>query len=129
MHAIFLIPFFLTDFNEQVGRFPPFSQAITALAFHPCSSLFAGYNILAVGFENGEIQLWTLKRDALEPSHTFAIPLHECHADSVFRLVWKPQEAQIQPDGSVGLCLSSASADHSVRMYSVHWSDPRNLME
>ncbi|KAJ3334109.1 Elongator subunit elp2 [Blyttiomyces sp. JEL0837] len=87
---------------------------VTALDF----TTFDGKsNILAVGLESGQIQIYSLDADGSTSDNIFQVPTDLCHSSPVKSLAWKPATiATIKDEGAV---LASGSEDHSVRLFRV----------
>lgn len=91
---------------------PIFTQSITAVSFAPNYNS-TGYYILAVGMEDGSIEVWTAKNtDELQWNKYIAFDLHLCPTDVIRKLIWRINDTnQLQ--------LAACSDDHSVRLYTV----------
>lgn len=105
---------------------PQFSSSVTAISwFAPDYQRNNG--LLAVGMENGLIELWSLLVTRTEdgstsvPSITAALVTRldpfMCHISTVQRLAWrKPQES----GDCKSILLASGGADHCVRIFEVN---------
>ncbi|KAF4350995.1 hypothetical protein F8388_021702 [Cannabis sativa] len=105
---------------------PPFKTSVTALSW-----VGLGKNrnngLLAVGLENGLIELWSLSINRTNdgaiggaPAATVA-PFAQldpvmCHVSTVNRLAWRNPEKR---DDECSLQLASCGADHCVRLFDV----------
>jgi WD40 repeat protein len=107
---------------RQVGKLPVFSESVTALAW-------GARGILAVGLENGGLELWQGEPSGLSLTRRFEAGL--CHVAAVQRIRWKsgPPLATRKVGGKdLGdggradgkrLQLATCGADHAVRIFSV----------
>lgn len=97
------------------------AEAVTSLAFAPLGTRSTG--ILAVGFENGMIQLWNVP---LLPSETefgqtsicAAFNPQICHIGMVTRLAWRPTTIAALTEPTL-LVLASCSSDNGCRIFQV----------
>jgi WD40 repeat protein len=107
---------------RQVGKLPVFSESVTALAW-------GARGVLAVGLENGGLELWQGEPSGLRLTRRFEAGL--CHVAAVQRIRWKsgpPLETRKaggrdSEDGGRAdgkrLQLATCGADHAVRIFSV----------
>lgn len=105
---------------KQLAALPTFRESVTALSWAGRDrSLNAG--LLAVGMDNGLIELWSLSGGKVEQSQfdaALAVRFDPflCHVSTVHRLAWrKPADC----DESGALELASCGADHCVRVFKV----------
>ncbi|KAJ1702432.1 hypothetical protein LUZ63_002211 [Rhynchospora breviuscula] len=103
-----------------LSTLPQFRDSVTALAWCACNQ-FRNTGLLAVGMDNGFIEIWDVTSGSLEApafSATCAIRLDPflCHVSTVYRLRWK----EVNDSESGILKLASCGADHSVRLFDVH---------
>lgn len=101
----------------EVPALPVFACAVTAVAFAP--RLHGDSYLLAVGLEDGQIELWLGSKAGsslpdLKWSQLAALPPNLRHADVVRRLVWRQPSA-----ATATLQLASCSDDHTVRIFDV----------
>ena len=87
-----------------------FSSAVTAVAFAP-SKASTSPVLLAIGFENGEIEIW--KCTDASWSMYYKLPVESSHAATVRKICWR-----ISQDSS-NFEIASCSDDHSVRIHDV----------
>jgi len=94
------------------AQFNPAKTPVTAVAFAPIVLNSNSY-IVAIGYENGLIQVWKIV-DGPEISFALAAnaPAEDCHADTVKKISWRPLNQN-------GFQFVSCSADHSVRVFDV----------
>jgi elongator complex protein 2 len=93
-------------------------EAVTAVSFAPIpSTLDSNEAILAVGLDNGLIEMWGVSDKECHLLHAIEPP--SCHFTTVKKLSWRP----VRKADAATLILASASADHGCRLYSF---DPVN---
>ncbi|XP_027363697.1 elongator complex protein 2 [Abrus precatorius] len=108
---------------RQLMTLAPFTSSVTALSwFGPRHQKNNG--LLAVGMENGQIELWNLSYNRAEDGSIAASGLAAalavrvdpfiCHASSVNRLAWKKNE-----EDHASMQLASCGADNCVRVFDV----------
>ncbi|KAM0953126.1 putative transcription factor WD40-like family [Dioscorea sansibarensis] len=109
---------------KQLATLPPFRDSVTALSWTGCDRS-KNPGILAIGMDNGLIELWSLSGGRVPDGQTergqFRADLVVrfdpllCHVSTVHRLVWR------NPDGSDSktMQLASCGADHCVRVFDV----------
>jgi len=98
------------------------AEAVTSLAFSPIKSFNTNRGILAIGLENGFLQLWYVpvftRSDECKiepPSLAMAFDVHICHIGAVRKLAWRPTvDSNIGPS-----VLASCSSDNGCRIFSV----------
>lgn len=99
---------------RQLMVLPQFNCGITALSWagHGCSD---SDELLAVGMEDGLIELWSLSKVAA----ALAVRLDPflCHVSTVHRLAWRSDS---QSEDASTMQLASCGADHSVRVFKVN---------
>lgn len=108
---------------RQLMTLPQFTSSVTALSWtgHPDRR---NNGLLAVGMENGQIELWNLsyKRQGdgsiVVPDFGAALLVRVdpfiCHASTVNRLAWRKNE-----EDHKSLQLASCGADNCVRVFDV----------
>ncbi len=118
------------DSNDQVSikelcRWEPHCKTskkvepITAIAFAPVS--LQSLAILAIGLENGLIEIWGIPFDtneSFEALHLYSIPTAQCHIESVKKLAWQPI-AKVANSSQWDCTLASCSIDHGVRIHRI----------
>ena len=103
---------------------PPFKSSVTALSWVGLDRQ-RNSGLLAVGMENGHIELWSISVQRNEdgvasaPNVTRIIQFDPliCHVSSVNRLAWRNSEKR-EDCGSIE--LASCGADHCVRVFSIN---------
>lgn len=108
---------------KQLATLPPFRDSVTALSWTGVDRS-RNTGLLAVGMDNGLIELWSLSSDSSgssQPSR-FDVALAArfdpflCHVATVHRLAWR----ECNDDSvSKGLELASCGADHCIRVFKV----------
>ncbi|KAI3733919.1 hypothetical protein L6452_13377 [Arctium lappa] len=111
---------------QQLVTLPTFKSSVTALSWIGLQRQ-NNDGVLAVGMENGLIELWSISlRKSEQDSSNFLVPNASlviqfdpfmCHVSSVNRLAWRNLE---KIDDSDGMQLASCGADHCVRIFKVH---------
>lgn len=88
---------------------PAFEHAVTALAWAPLEDR----NLLAVGLENGDIELWDIKAisETWSSQKVWGASESEAHCAAVKRLCWEATGGK--------LLLASCSLDHAVSIFEV----------
>lgn len=108
---------------KQLATLPQFSSSVTALSWAGLDSK-RNDGLLAVGMENGLIELWSLAVNRSDDGQAAGVvaalvarldPLM-CHVSSVSRLGWRKRKNE---DCS-RLQLASCGADHCVRVFEVN---------
>ncbi|CAN0877024.1 Elongator complex protein 2 [Linum grandiflorum] len=107
-----------------LATLPPFNSSVTAVAWFGIDR-HRGHGLLAVGMENGLIELWsvTVKRNAENGTSSVDAALAVrfdpamCHVSQVNRLSWRRTEKDDNDETSVE--LASCGADHCVRLFEV----------
>ncbi|KAL1568382.1 Elongator subunit elp2 [Salvia divinorum] len=103
---------------------PTFQSSITALSWLGVDSQ-KNRGLLAVGMENGLVELWTLSStrnndgDVAATTATLSVRFDPflCHVSAVHRLRWRSAK---KSDDSRSVQLASCGADHCVRLFQVH---------
>lgn len=103
---------------------PSFKSSVTALSWVGLDRQ-RNYGYLAVGMENGLIELWSISVQrnedgiALEPTVTRIKQFDPliCHVSSVNRLAWRHAEKR---EDCRNIELASCGADHCVRVFSIN---------
>ena len=114
---------------DQIFSFAPATlspakkpDAVTALAFAPLPLPQSKSALLALGFECGLMELWSIPTTPVDNSaselapkllHCFAPNL--CHVATVSKLAWRP----LRSDSNEKLVLASASADRGCRIFDI----------
>jgi len=112
---------------KLLATLPQFRDSVTALAWmgHDRAS---NAGILAVGMDNGLIELWSVSGGRASAGSTtdssllIAASMLQfdpllCHVSTVHRLRWRQQDSS---DEKSTLELASCGADHCVRVFDVH---------
>ena len=114
---------------KEVFAFSPTSktpankpESVTSVSFAP---LKCGTRaILALGLENGLIELWSiplgddmLQGDGVRPEPFLCFSPHLCHIATVTKLAWRPCRGTSQNDKR--LVLASCSMDHACRIFEI----------
>lgn len=110
----------------------PLQDSITALAWHPTRATADVTHVLAVGFDNGHIELYRMTSSAGTSSSSMtwqllhALDVKLCHTATVRRLEWRPEQrrtasAKIPATAESAKLpmLASCSMDGSVRLFNV----------
>lgn len=95
--------------DSPVGTLPAFDHAVTALAWAPLEDR----NLLSVGLENGDIELWSIDvaPAAWSCQKLWKANDTEAHCAAVKRLSWEFTEGK--------LLLASCGLDHAVSIFEV----------
>uniref|UniRef100_A0A5B7BI41 Elongator complex protein 2 n=1 Tax=Davidia involucrata TaxID=16924 RepID=A0A5B7BI41_DAVIN len=110
---------------KQLLTLPPFNSSIMALSWAGLDHQ-SNDGLLAVGMENGLIELWNLSVRRTEdgsiatPGATAALVVRldpfACHVSAVNRLAWRNLD---KSQDSRSMQLASCGADHCVRVFEV----------
>jgi elongator complex protein 2 len=107
----------VADGNGTGGK----STAVTSLAFAPLK-LGANLAMLAIGLENGLIQLWSVplkiqddSSDAMQATLVSLFDPNMCHIGAISKLAWRPTSN----NGIKSLTLASCSLDSGCRLFDV----------
>lgn len=108
---------------KHVTSLPQFDSSVTALSWLGLDRP-KNVGLLAVGMENGLIELWNLSGKGGEvtkiPEVTVSIAVRldplMCHVASVNRLAWRDREKSVD---CRSMQLASCGADHCVRIFQV----------
>lgn len=103
---------------------PQFKSSVTALSWVGLRRQ-SNDGYIAVGMENGFIELWSISVRAMEDlrfprvnaSSVIQFDPFICHVSSVHRLAWRNSE---KSEDSKTLQLASCGADHCVRVFEVN---------
>ncbi len=102
------------------------AEAVTSLAFSPSTMFGTCRGILAIGFENGVIQLWSVPIVSLAndnvlvpPSLAKAFDPHLCHIGAIKKIAWRP----LLEENEGPLVLASCASDNGCRIFSVWLQD------
>jgi len=92
-------------------------EPVTAVTFAP-QIVTMGENkcaILALGLENGLIELWSIPLDdENKPQHIHSISKENCHIGTIKKLEWRPNRQSTEC-----LTLASCGIDNGVRLHSI----------
>ncbi|CAH9108913.1 unnamed protein product [Cuscuta europaea] len=108
---------------KQLLTLPPFNSSVTALSWVGLNR-HNNHGLLAVGMENGLIELWSLQntrgKDGNISACTSALAVKfdpfMCHVSMVNRLAWRNSEGR---EDSNAMQLASCGADQCVRIFNV----------
>lgn len=111
---------------KQLMALPQFNSSVTALSWAGLDRL-SNNGLLAVGMENGLIELWSLSVNrtgdgclavpAVTAGLATRLDPFSCHVSTVHHLAWRNSEKSAD---SRSMELASCGADHSVRVYKVN---------
>lgn len=110
---------------KQITTLPQFNSSVTALSWVGLDRK-SNDGLLAVGMENGLIELWSLsvKRsedgvaaDAVAAALVVRLDPLMCHVSSVNRLAWRNRRNE---DSSSSIQLASCGVDQCVRVFEVN---------
>lgn len=127
--------------QKPVGTLPAFPVGVTAVALAPqhvaaaaavaglVSSIEATVYLLAVGFEDGQVQVWSVEVPVVGDSKDSGFSARQLwvsaawcqHAGVVRRLRWAPEGVDWLCGGGHRACLASCGEDNSVRVFSVEF--------
>jgi WD40 repeat protein len=98
-------------------------ESVTSVAFAPrlVSTQTRSVAVLAVGLENGIVELWYVPLEAIHgsPVIAYVLPADHCHNAAVTKLAWRPQNESTQDEDFV---LAGASSDHGCRIWRIRCS-------
>ncbi|KAG0524708.1 hypothetical protein BDA96_07G234800 [Sorghum bicolor] len=110
---------------KLLATLPQFRDSVTALAWM-CHDRASNAGVLAVGMDNGLIELWSVSGGRASAGSTPDSPLSVactlrfdpvlCHVSTVHRLRWREPSST---DEESTLELASCGADHTVRVFEV----------
>jgi elongator complex protein 2 len=116
------LKFVPTLYGDTSGMSKGKAEAVTSLAFSPSRSFGTSRGILAIGLENGLIQLWSVPitpcsdDNSVEPaSLAQAFDPQLCHIGAIKKLAWRP----MRDDNDGPLVLASCASDNGCRIFSV----------
>lgn len=108
---------------RQLLMLPQFISSVTALSWVGLSDR-RNNGLLAIGMENGQIELWNLSYNRADDGSiaaqglvaTLAVRIDPfiCHASTVNRLAWRKNE-----EDHASMQLASCGADNCVRLFDV----------
>lgn len=103
-----------------LSTLPQFRDSVTALSCVSCDPSGC-VSLLAVGMDNGLIEIWSVASRNLEvPALSAACAIRFdpflCHVSTVYRLRWRDVNGS---ESAEVLQLASCGADHSVRVFDV----------
>lgn len=109
---------------KQLLALPPLSSSVTGLAWLGVDRQ-TNRGLLAVGMENGLIELWNLSRSKTEDDSSAVLTANlvsrldpfMCHASTVQRLAWRNLE---RVEDCQKVQLASCGADNCVRVFEVN---------
>jgi elongator complex protein 2 len=115
-----------TPVASEASCLPAFASAVTAVAWAPLetSGNSCRVRVLAVGLEDGRIQVWAARQSAdsddalLDWCEIVQIDSQLTHGAAVKRLSWRPS-ASASASASASLSLASCAADSTVRLFSL----------
>lgn len=97
---------------KQVATLPPFKESVTALSWTK--------GLLAVGMDNGLIELWSLSHNSgFDAVLALRFDPFLCHVSTVHRLAWRTMTVEVNGESGT-LELASCGADHCVRVFKIH---------
>ncbi|RAL54372.1 unnamed protein product [Cuscuta campestris] len=109
---------------KKLLTLPPFDSSVTALSWVGISR-HNNHGLLAVGMENGQIELWSLQSGRRAEDGSFSPPTSAlalkfdpflCHVSTVNRLAWRDSE---RGKDSGAVRLASCGTDHCVRIFDI----------
>ncbi|CAH9062156.1 unnamed protein product [Cuscuta epithymum] len=108
---------------KQLLTLPPFNSSVTALSWIGLNR-HNNHGLLAVGMENGLIELWSLQNargkddniSALTSALAVKFDPFMCHVSMVNRLAWRNSEGR---EDSNAMQLASCGADQCVRIFNI----------
>lgn len=106
---------------KHLATLPPFKSSVMALSWLGLDRS-TNTGALAVGMENGLIELWRISRNRdRDPSASVLLRFDPflCHASAVNRVMWRGSEKSSDSDG---VLLASCGADNSVRVFDASFS-------
>ncbi|KAL6010808.1 Elongator subunit elp2 [Asimina triloba] len=101
---------------KQLMVLPQFNSSVTALSWAGCGCSDSN-ELLAVGMEDGIIELWSLSEGAAAPA--VRLDPFLCHVSTVHRLAWRSKS---ESEDARTMQLASCGADHTVRVFNVNIS-------
>ena len=117
-----LLKFVPTLHGDSSGMSKGKPEAVTSLAFSPSRLFGTSRGILAIGLENGLVQLWSVPitpcsddNSVEPPSLALAFDPQLCHIGAIKKLAWRP----MRDDNEGPLVLASCASDNGCRIFSV----------
>ncbi len=110
--------------EQPTCTLPAFSGPVTAVAAAPVAGPTGSSYVLAVGLEDGGLEVWGVDLPSGSSQRLWEAPDAHRHAAAVQRLRWAPigSDAAGAAGADAGvLLLGSCSDDHSVRLFAVSW--------
>ena len=96
-------------------------ESVTSVAFapKPISSHTSSVALLALGLENGIVELWYVPLEAIHgsPAIAYVLPPDHCHIAAVTKLAWRPHNKSATKGED--FVLAGASSDHGCRIWRV----------
>ena len=110
----------ILDFSPIATTSNDKPEAVTSLAFSPLGFSGSEDAILALGLENGLIELWkvSLNEDPKAELLTCFSP-QICHIATVTKLAWRPHRDNSMVPEETRMVLASASSDHGCRIFDI----------
>ena len=95
-------------------------ESVTSVAFAPIPLPSRDAAMLAIGLENGMIELWRVPlADDQAAELCTCFPPSICHISTVTKLAWRPYRDELEPTDNAQLILASSSSDHGCRLFHV----------
>lgn len=111
----------LCSFNPTCDMVDGKPVPVTSVAFAPYTQ--EKQALMAIGLENGRIELWSFPIDLnigdITAQPILCLPVHTCHLGSITRLAWRPEKDLSKKI----MYLASCSADHGCRIHEVCLSE------
>jgi hypothetical protein len=95
---------------------------VTSLAFAPLNIPESNSAILAIGLENGLIELWRIylgESPGPSPEVLICFSPQLCHIATVTKLAWRPNRVGVTSECEARLVLASSSVDHGCRIFDI----------
>lgn len=111
----------LTAFSPKCCISSGKPESVTSLSFAPLSLKEGSAALVALGLENGMIELWRVgigEQQQDGPVHLFSLPPELCHIDAVAKLAWQPMYSGKPAEGHK-MILASSAGDHGCRIFEV----------
>ncbi|GAB4840330.1 Elongator subunit elp2 [Ancistrocladus abbreviatus] len=101
---------------KHLTTLPQFPSSVTALSWLGLDRK-TSEGLLAIGMENGLIELWGLTTSSLTAALVSRFDPYMCHAATLQRLAWRSAE---KSEDHQSVQLASCGADHCVRVFQVN---------
>lgn len=96
----------------------PLKTSISAISFYP--QTLPNTYVLAVGEDSGEVSIYHIAMDSLEPKHLISVDRRLAPSKTVTQLAWRPStKADEEEKGQPKFELAVASEDTSMRVYAI----------